>query len=216
MLTKSDLMYDLPEELIAQKPPEHRGTCRLMVLNRSKRSFTEVPFDSVANYINPNDALVLNNTKVIRARMKGKRDATGGAVEFLLLEEIKPSVWKTMINPSRSCRKGNSFVFDHGLKVKVKEELGMGRAVVQFDSEGNTPDIIQKTGTIPIPPYINRKPDELDNIRYQTVFAEISGAPCASNPITSSTSWITRLGSAFGRSILLMTGRISRSCSNAR
>lgn len=179
MLTKSDLMYELPEELIAQEPPERRGTCRLMILDRNKRSFAEVPFDSIVNYINPDDALVLNNTRVIKARMKGIREATGGAVEFLLLEEIKPSIWKTMINPSRSCRKGNVFVFDQGLKVKVIDELGMGRAIVQFFSEGNTPDLIQKTGTIPIPPYINRKPDELDNVRYQTVFAEIDGAVAA-------------------------------------
>lgn len=182
MLTKSDLMYDLPEELIAQHPPEVRGTCRLMILNRKDRSFSEVEFSRIADFMNADDALVLNDTRVIRARLKGEREFTGGAVELLLLEKITPLVWKTMVRPGRRCRTGNVFSFDHRLKATVKKELGMGRAVVEFFSGGQggqTEELIHKAGTVPIPPYIKRPPDELDNIRYQTVFAENDGAVAA-------------------------------------
>ena len=179
MLTKSDLMYDLPEELIAQHPPKVRGTCRLMVLNRKDRSFHEEKFSRIREYIKPEDALVLNDTRVIRARLSGKREDTGGTVEFLLLQELSPLVWKTMVRPGRQCRTGNVFHFNHSLKATVVQELGKGRAVVEFSSGGNTSELIEKSGTVPIPPYIKRLPDELDSVRYQTVFAENDGAVAA-------------------------------------
>ncbi len=179
MLTKSDLMYDLPEELIAQHPPKVRGTCRLMVLNRRDRSFHEEKFSRIREYIKPEDALVLNDTRVIRARLSGKREDTGGTVEFLLLQELSPLVWKTMVRPGRQCRTGNVFQFNHSLQATVVKELGKGRAVVEFSSGGNTSELIEKSGTVPIPPYIKRLPDELDSVRYQTVFAENDGAVAA-------------------------------------
>ncbi|OPX30257.1 MAG: tRNA preQ1(34) S-adenosylmethionine ribosyltransferase-isomerase QueA [Gemmatimonadaceae bacterium 4484_173] len=178
-MTKSDLMYDLPEELIAQHPPKVRGTCRLMVLNRKDRSFHEEKFSRIREYIKPEDALVLNDTRVIRARLSGKREDTGGTVEFLLLQELSPLVWKTMVRPGRQCRTGNVFHFNHSLKATVVQELGKGRAVVEFSSGGNTSELIEKSGTVPIPPYIKRLPDELDSVRYQTVFAENDGAVAA-------------------------------------
>jgi len=179
MLTKSDLMYDLPEELIAQHPPEVRGTCRLMVVNREERSFHEVKFSRITDFIKPEDSLVLNDTRVIRARLSGTRKSTGGAVEFLLLQELSPLVWKTMVRPGRQCRAGRVFLFDNGLQATVTKELGKGRAVVEFSSEGNTSELMDKSGTVPIPPYIKRPPDELDSVRYQTVFAENNGAVAA-------------------------------------
>ncbi|MCK5785795.1 MAG: tRNA preQ1(34) S-adenosylmethionine ribosyltransferase-isomerase QueA [Candidatus Sabulitectum sp.] len=179
MLTKSDLMYDLPEELIAQHPPEVRGTCRLMVLNRKERAISEIEFPRISEFFSADDTLVLNDTKVIPARLKGIREPSGGAVELLLLEKISPCKWKTMIRPGRTCRKGNVFIFDHGLRAMVKEELGMGRAVVEFPSDESTGKLLKKAGTIPIPPYIKRAPDQLDIVRYQTVFAEKDGAVAA-------------------------------------
>ncbi len=179
MLTKSDLMYDLPEELIAQRPPKVRGTCRLMVVNRKERSFHEEEFSKIKEFIKPEDALVLNDTRVIRARLSGKRESTGGTVEFLLLQELSPLVWKTMVRPGRQCRTGRVFLFNNGLQATVTQELGKGRAVVEFSSEKNTPELIDKAGTVPIPPYIKRAPDELDSIRYQTVFAQNNGAVAA-------------------------------------
>lgn len=179
MLTKSDLMYDLPGKLIAQHPPETRGSCRLMILNRKERSVSEVKFNRIADFINTDDTLVLNDTRVIRARLKGRREGTGGSVEMLLLEKLAPLLWKTMVRPGRSCRAGNVFSFDGNLRATVKKELGNGRAVVEFSSDGHTVKLIHQTGTVPIPPYIKRPSDELDDVRYQTVFAENDGAVAA-------------------------------------
>jgi S-adenosylmethionine:tRNA ribosyltransferase-isomerase len=172
-------MYDLPEELIAQHPPVVRGTCRLMLLNRKERNFSEVEFSRITEYINSDDALVLNDTRVIPARLNGMRESTGGSVEFLLLEKVAPAVWKTMVRPGRRCRKGFVFLFAHCLKAVVKEELGMGRAIVEFSSKGQTEELVHRAGTVPIPPYIKREPDQIDSIRYQTVFAENDGAVAA-------------------------------------
>ncbi len=179
MLTKSDLMYDLPEKLIAQHPPKVRGSCRLMILNRKEKTFSEIEFSGISDHISPDDALVLNDTRVIRARLKGTRESTGGAVELLLLEKITPVLWKTMVRPGRRCRTGNVFSFDLTLKATVQEELGMGRALVEFSSGGKTEELIHSAGTIPIPPYIKRASDEMDNVRYQTVFAQNDGAVAA-------------------------------------
>ncbi|MCK5034333.1 MAG: tRNA preQ1(34) S-adenosylmethionine ribosyltransferase-isomerase QueA [Candidatus Sabulitectum sp.] len=179
MLTKSDLMYDLPEELIAQHPPKLRGSCRLMILDRKERSFSEIEFSGISDLINPNDALVLNDTRVIRARLKGTRKITGGAVELLLLEKVTSVLWKTMVRPGRRCRTGSVFSFDHNLHATVIEELNMGRALVEFSSDGQTEDLLHKAGTVPIPPYIKRPSDEMDNVRYQTVFAQNDGAVAA-------------------------------------
>ncbi len=179
MLTKSDLMYDLPEELIAQHPPAKRGTCRLMILNRKERSFSEIEFSEISEYIGSNDSLILNDTRVIKARLKGHREHTGGSIEMFLLEDLGSLRWKTMVKPGRNCKTGNAFVFDNNLKAVVEEELGNGRAIVHFSSSGTTEELIKTTGTVPIPPYINRKPQELDNTRYQTVFAANSGAVAA-------------------------------------
>ena len=179
MLTKSDLMYMLPEELVAQNPPEKRGTCRLMVVNRSLKTFNEIAFPDIVNYINPEDTLVLNDTKVIPARIIGKREDTTGKVEFFLLEKIAPDTWHTMVKPGRQCRKNNIFVFENDLNAKVIEELEGGRAIVHFDSPANTEQLITKAGSVPIPPYIRRNPRELDTIRYQTVYAKNEGAVAA-------------------------------------
>lgn len=179
MLTKSDLLYELPEELIAQNPPEIRGTCRLMVLDRKAGTIEETCFGSLSNYLAPDDMLVFNDTRVINARLRGRREPSGGAAELLLLEEMSPQVWKVMIRPGRRCRKGNVFSFDGSLTATVRDELGMGRAVVEFDSPGDTPKVIIDTGTIPIPPYIKRESTKADDSRYQTVFAREDGAVAA-------------------------------------
>ncbi len=179
MLTKSDLLYDLPEELIAQHPPEKRGTCRLMILDRKAGTIEETCFSSLSNYLAPDDMLVLNDTRVINARLRGTREPSGGAVELLLLEEKDQQIWKVMVRPGKRCRKGNVFSFEKGLKATVRKELGLGRAMVEFDSPGNTSRAITETGTIPIPPYIKRDSTKADDSRYQTVFAREDGAVAA-------------------------------------
>lgn len=179
MLTKSDLMYDLPEELIAQHPPEERGTCRLMVLDRKSGSIGETVFGEITSFFSQPDTLVLNNTKVINARLNGHRVPTGGAVELLLLEKIEDDSWKTMVRPGRRCRPGTVFSFPDHLTALVTEELGMGRAVVKFTSLGDTEAKLDSAGTVPLPPYIKRAARKADELRYQTVFAEKAGAVAA-------------------------------------
>lgn len=179
MLTKNDLIYDLPERLIAQHPPEKRGTCRLMVLNRTHRTIEETTFGRLGDHLAPEDILVLNNTRVINARLKGTREPSGGTVELLLLEKVNNLLWRVMVRPGRRCREGNAFVFENLLRGTVVEELGMGRALVKFDSPGNTADTIERTASIPIPPYIKREVEESDHHRYQTVFASEKGAVAA-------------------------------------
>lgn len=179
MLTKSDLMYELPEELIAQTPPKKRGTCRLMVINRALDSFEEIAFADIVNYINPEDILVLNDTKVIPARIIGKREDTTGKVELFLLEKISENTWQAMVKPGRQCRKNNIFAFENRLTATVVEELEGSRAVIRFNSPANTESLIKEAGSVPIPPYIKRDPKELDDIRYQTVYAKNEGAVAA-------------------------------------
>ena len=179
MLTKSDLMYLLPEELIAQTPPKERGTCRLLVVNRALGTFKETTFPEIVNYINPEDTLVLNNTKVIPARIIGKRQDTVGKVELFLLEKIADDTWKAMVKPGRQCRNNNVFVFENNLTATLVEELEGSRAIVHFESQADTEKLITKVGSVPIPPYIKRNPKELDSIRYQTVYAKEEGAVAA-------------------------------------
>lgn len=179
MLTKSDLMYDLPGKLIAQYPPLERGTCRLMILNRAEGTIQETTFGEAGRYLEPNDVLVLNNTRVIKARLRGVREPSGGAVELLLLEKLEPELWKVMVRPGKRCRKGFFFSFGGELSGTVVRELGMGRAVVEFQSPGNTEALVEKTGTIPIPPYIKREASDSDEKRYQTVYASVDGAVAA-------------------------------------
>lgn len=179
MLTKTDLMYDLPEELIAQHPPETRGTSRLMVLHRNSGTVEHTVFREIAGLFSPKDALVLNDTRVINARLKGERIPSGGKVELLLLEEIEADLWKAMIRPGRRCLAGNQFSFDGLLEGTVASELGEGRGLVRFSSAGNTAEVLRKTATLPIPPYIKRAATTADDQRYQTVFARKDGAVAA-------------------------------------
>ncbi len=179
MLTRSDLMYTLPEELIAQHPPGERGASRLMVLNRGERTIRHRNFADLPEYLEGGDAIVLNDTRVINARLRGHREPTGGAVELLLLHELGPDSWRVMIRPGRRCRTGNVFSFAHGLTAVVTEEHGMGRADVKFESPGNTPELVRSAGTIPIPPYIRRESTRADDQRYQTVYAANDGAVAA-------------------------------------
>ncbi len=179
MLTKTDLMYHLPEELIAQHPPEARGTSRLMVLDRSRGTVEHTVFREISGLLSREDALVLNDTRVINARLRGERNPSGGKVELLLLESMGDNLWKVMIRPGRRCLLGNRFSFGSLLGCTVLEELGQGRGVVRFSSEGDTGEILRRTGTLPIPPYIKRAATTADDQRYQTVFARKDGAVAA-------------------------------------
>jgi len=172
-------MFELPEELIAQHPTGERGTCRLMVLDRKTGVIDMAFFPDLPTYLHPEDALVLNDTRVINARLTGKRVPSGGTVELMLLERLEPCVWKVMVKPGKRSGAGNRFEFGKELEAVAVSSPTWGRAIVRFSSPGDTESVIQKVGTVPIPPYIRRAPEASDSLRYQTVFAREEGAVAA-------------------------------------
>lgn len=172
------LNYNLPEELIAQHPCEKRDASKLMVVHRDSGVIEIDAYRDVANYLYQGDCMVLNNTRVIRARLHGRKE-TGGQVEVFLLREIEPGNWIALVRPSAKVKPGSPVHFPAGLSATVNEILEDGRRQVQF----NVPNVIEyleKAGEIPLPPYIKRPESEANDAqRYQTIFAEQPGAVAA-------------------------------------
>ncbi len=173
----SDFMYDLPEERIAQTPVEPRDHSRLMVLNRQDHSISHRHFYDVIEYLNPGDALVINETRVIPARLIGER-AGGGACEILLLKQLAPKRWETIVRPGKKLRTGVQVHFGGGRLVatiaEVKED---GGRIVDFACEGTMEAALDELGEMPLPPYIHEKLQ--DQQRYQTVYAKYDGSAAA-------------------------------------
>ena len=173
----SDFYYDLPEELIAQTPIEKRDESRLMVLNREKQTIEDKVFKDVIDYLNPGDCLVRNNTKVIPARLYGKK-ATGAKIEFLLLNRIEGDIWECIVRPGHKLKPGTEVEFGDGiLKAKVLDVMEGGTRKVEFKYEGIFNEILDKIGLMPLPPYIHESLK--DNDRYQTVYAKYEGSAAA-------------------------------------
>lgn len=174
----SDFNYKLPQELIAQYPATPRGSSRMLVLNRSTGRIIHTVFKDFPRYIKPSNILVLNDTKVINARLFGRR-TTGGKVEIFLIESLGGDRFKALIKPSRRIKEGEEIAFDNSkLKAHLLEKKIAGN-IVKFLSLSNDIDInvkLNKLGTIPLPPYIKRKVELLDNERYQTIYAKKEGA----------------------------------------
>jgi S-adenosylmethionine:tRNA ribosyltransferase-isomerase len=179
-LSRSDLLYRLPEGLIAQEPLPGRSSSRLLIADRSRDTLTESTFDSLPDLLMPGDLLVMNDTRVFRARLRGTREDTGGRTEVFLLKETGANCWKVLLRPSRRARPGTRIGFEGGLSAHVEERIGGGSAVVSFHSDrGDTGELIRSLGEVPLPPYIRRPPGELDDERYQTVYASSTGAVAA-------------------------------------
>ena len=173
----SDFMYDLPEERIAQTPVEPRDHSRLMVLHRDTHEIEHRHFYDVIDYLNPGDCLVINETKVIPARLYGERP-TGGACEVLLLKQLGPKRWETLVRPGRKLRPGAQVLFGDGrLKCTVTETTEGGRRIVEFECEGSFEAALDALGEMPLPPYIHEKLADRD--RYQTVYAKQDGSAAA-------------------------------------
>ena len=173
----SDFYYDLPEELIAQTPIIKRDMSRLMVLDRKNKKIENKVFKDIIEYLKPGDCLVINNTKVIPARLYGKKD-TGANVEFLLLKRIEKDIWEVMVRPGRKLMQGAEVVFGNGiLKAKILEVLDNGNRKVEFYYEGIFNEILDQIGIMPLPPYIHEKLKE--KCRYQTVYAKYEGSAAA-------------------------------------
>ena len=173
----SDFMYDLPEERIAQTPVEPRDHSRLMVIHRDTGAIEHRHFYDIIDYLNPGDCLVINETKVIPARLYGERP-TGGAVEVLLLKQLGPKRWETLVRPGKKLKPGAEVLFGDGrLKCRVLETTDVGGRIVEFECEGSFEAALDALGEMPLPPYIHEKLQDRD--RYQTVYAKQDGSAAA-------------------------------------
>lgn len=173
----SDFNYNLPEKLIAQHPYDKRDEARLMVLDKNTNKIEDKIFSDVIDYLNPGDCLVINNTKVIPARLYGKKD-TGANIEFLLLKRIEGDFWEVMVRPGNKLKPGTIAYFGDGLlKAEILEILEGGNRKVKFEYQGIFNEILDKIGLMPLPPYIKETLKEKD--KYQTVYAKHEGSAAA-------------------------------------
>ncbi len=173
-----DFSYELPQRLIAQDPLEDRSSSRLMVLGKKDGSVTHRVFRDITEYINPGDCLVINNTKVIPARLFGQKEDTGAAVELLLLRRLCGSQWETLVRPGKKAKPGTKLIFGNGMLageiIRVAEE---GNRIIQFSYDGIFEEILDQLGEMPLPPYITHQLQ--DRQRYQTVYARHEGSAAA-------------------------------------
>lgn len=173
----SEFNYYLPEELIAQHPLEKRDASRLMVVNKEHKTIEDKKFTDILDYLEPGDCLVRNNTKVIPARIFGKKE-TGANVEFLLLNNIEGDIWETIVKPGNKLHIGTKVIFGDGiLNAEVLEIMPGGTRKVKFTYDGIFNEILDKIGLMPLPPYIHEELKEKD--RYQTVYAKYQGSAAA-------------------------------------
>jgi len=172
----SEFDYSLPEELIAQEPLPERDKSRLLVVDRAKQTIEHRLFFEIQNYLRDDDILVMNNTKVIAARLAGRKE-TGGRVEVLLLRRLAPTVWEAMVKPGRRVQVGTRLVFDRGLAAEVADRTEAGSRILKFKADSNPDELLSSVGEVPLPPYIHRRLE--DPGRYQTVYAETEGSVAA-------------------------------------
>jgi len=177
-MNTSDFYYDLPKEMIAQTPMEPRDASRLMVYHKDTKELEHRHFYDLTDYLQPGDGLVINETRVMPARLYGEREDTGAAIEFLLLNRKTADVWEVILKPGRKARKGHKFLFGGGLlRAEILDVLDDGNRLVQFYYEGIFEELLDKLGTMPLPPYITAKLD--DQERYQTVYSREVGSAAA-------------------------------------
>ena len=173
----SEFNYELPEELIAQTPIEKRDESRLMVLERKKQTIEHKVFKDIIDYLEPGDCLVRNNTKVLPARLYGKKE-TGAKVEFLLLNQIEGDIWESIVRPGNKLHVGTKVIFGDGLlEAEILEVMPGGTRKVEFHYKGIFNEILDQIGLMPLPPYIHEELKEND--RYQTVYAKYNGSAAA-------------------------------------
>ena len=177
-LLKKDFYFDLPEELIAQDPLTDRSSSRLLVLDKESGRVEHHIFKDIIHYLEPGDCLVLNNTKVIPARLIGHKEDTGAAIEVLLLKHLEDGTWETLVKPGKKARPGARIVFGDGLlTAEVEDIMEEGNRKIRFEYEGVFEEILDQLGEMPLPPYITHKLQ--DKNRYQTVYAKYEGSAAA-------------------------------------
>ena len=177
-LKTSDFYFDLPEELIAQVPILDRSSSKLMVLDKETGEISHKIFKDIIDYLNPGDCLVLNDTRVIPARLIGSKEGTGGKIEFLLLKRNEDDTWETLVKPGKRAKIGTRFSFGDGKL--IAEVVGMGddgARIVKFEYEGIFEEVLDELGNMPLPPYITERLEERE--RYQTVYSKHNGSAAA-------------------------------------
>ena len=176
----SDFNFDLPKELIAQYPSQRRGDSRLLVIRKNRKEILHSYFRNISDYLDPDDLLILNNTRVIPARLAGKKELTGGKVEVLLTEKIDNNRWRSLIKPNSRVKTGATINFNQKIKAVVLGRDNNGQRIIKFNSvNGTLQKELQRIGMIPLPPYIKRDPQPIDSCRYQTIYASKYGAIAA-------------------------------------
>ena len=177
-LLKSDYYFDLPEELIAQDPLEDRSSSRLLVLDKNTGEMEHHIFKDIIDYLHPGDCLVVNNTKVIPARLFGAKEGTEAKIEILLLKRKENDIWEALVKPGKKCKPGTRVIFGDGLLVgEILDVVEEGNRLIQFEYEGIFEEILDKLGQMPLPPYITHQLQ--DKSRYQTVYAKYDGSAAA-------------------------------------
>lgn len=178
MLTTEDFDFELPEELIAQTPLKDRASSRLLILDRETGEIEDKHFHEIIDELNPGDALVMNDTRVLPARLYGEKPDTGGHLEVLLLTNTEGDTWETLIKPAKRAKAGTEIAFGDGrLKAVVEEELEHGGRIITFKYDGIFLEILESLGEMPLPPYIKERLEDPD--RYQTVYAKENGSAAA-------------------------------------
>lgn len=177
-MKRQDFYYDLPEELIAQDPLEDRSSSRLLVLDKKTGETQHHTFREIVNYLNPGDCLVINDTKVIPARLIGAKEETGAKIEVLLLKRKQNDVWETLVKPGRKAKPGTRISFGDGLlKGEVIDVVDEGNRLIRFEYDGIFEEILDQLGQMPLPPYITHQLKDKD--RYNTVYAAHEGSAAA-------------------------------------
>lgn len=176
-MNKSDFYYNLPQELIAQTPVYPRDSSRLLVFKRQDKQIEHKIFSDIIDYLHEGDLLIVNNTKVIPARLYGKKENTGGKIEFLLLKRRDNDEWEVILKPGRKAKIGAKFIFSDELSAEVIGYCDDGGRIVKFFYDGIFEEILDRIGLVPLPPYITEKLE--DKQRYQTVYSKINGSSAA-------------------------------------
>ena len=180
-----DFNYELPEELIAQTPMQQRDECRLMVLDKEHKTVEHRHFYDILNYVNPGDCLVLNDSRVIPARMYGTKESTGAHIEMLLIKRIEGDRWECMVRPGKRLHEGDSVLFEGrtGTVLRAKilgyHDPENGTRLVEFSYDGIFMEVLEDIGSMPLPPYITRPAEDSDKEMYQTVYSRIDGSVAA-------------------------------------
>lgn len=177
-MKRSDFWYDLPEELIAQTPAEPRNSSRLMCVDRESGEISHDRFYNLCSHLKKGDLLVMNDSRVLPARLYGEKEGTGSFIEFLLLEQKGDKVWEILVRPGKKAKPGTKFSFGNGrLKAEILETVEGGNRIAKFECEGNFFTALEDVGQMPLPPYITKKLE--DKERYQTVYSHELGSAAA-------------------------------------